>query len=329
MIQTVRIVEIKRPFCLILQTFPCFGGKHAWHKKKKSNRLDKENGSFTLAQAIRIANPTVCSLGLLLHNLKFKRKQLSMACRQKHYRNFVFTLHVLSRCLTYLTGLVLKVCYVIANLSPRFLIGNQKEIVISSLNYISTVKFKLKLNLIIFRRLSTCHVKTEIESALQTVWKIQLKGSYLNMYFINLGIRNILASLLFYFDLGKVGEGRGACCNLHSNINICQVKRERGNRARHRPWQSAAPPAHADVPKPALNQQEGTEECKHQAPQQQPHCCPCCQSSAEDAALVVAGNCTAWGWAGVCSPASTRGCEEHKLCFNACTESVRMSAVEG
>lgn len=122
-----------------------------------------------LAQAIRIANPTVCSLGLLLHNLKFKRKQLSMACRQKHYRNFVFTLHVLSRCLTYLTGLVLQLCYVIANLSPHFLIGNQKETVISSLNCISTVKFKLKLNLIIFRRLPACHVKMEIEPALQTV----------------------------------------------------------------------------------------------------------------------------------------------------------------
>lgn len=145
-----------------------------------------------------------------------------------------------------------------------------------------------------------------------------------HVFYKFLGIRNILASLLFYFDLGKGGEGRGACCNLHSNINICQVKRERGNHARHRPWQSAVPPAHADVPKPALNQQEGTEECKHQAPQQQPHCCPCCQSSAEDAALVAAGNCTARGWAGVCSPASTRGCEEHELCFNARTGSVRI-----
>lgn len=163
-----------------------------------------------LAQAIRIANPMVCSLSSLLHNLKFKRKQLSMACRQKHYRNFMFTLHVLSRCLTYLTGLVLQLCYVIANLSPHFLIGNQKEIVISSLNYIWTVKFELKLNLIIFRRLSACHVKTETESALQTVRKIQLKWSYLNMYFINLGIRNILASLLFYFDLGKGGGRQGS-----------------------------------------------------------------------------------------------------------------------
>lgn len=58
-----------------------------------------------------------------------------MACRQKHYRTLVFTLHVLSTCLIYLTGLVLQPCYVIANQSPPFLIGNQKEIVIESLNY--------------------------------------------------------------------------------------------------------------------------------------------------------------------------------------------------
>lgn len=50
-------------------------------------------------------------------------------------------------------------------------------------------------------------MKTEIEPALQTVWKNKLKGSYLKIYFINLSIRNILASLLFYFDLGK-GGGR-------------------------------------------------------------------------------------------------------------------------